>query len=144
MFVIDFLLSRPIYFLAFRFTTYYFRLFPPFFLTFFLGFFLLTDHIYYRLIPAYLRRAEIWQVWFLALYLFYLSHSVVQFYNKDMLHERGDVTESWYYLFRITNLVYYYYQKTIVLNVFLAVSYHLNFTFSRGLCLRIPALPPPP
>ena len=45
MFIIDFLLSRPIYFLAFRFTTYYFRLFPPFFLTFFLGFFYRWSHL---------------------------------------------------------------------------------------------------
>ena len=45
MFVLDFRLSRPIYFLAFRFTTYYFRLFPPFFLTFFLGFFLRWSHL---------------------------------------------------------------------------------------------------
>lgn len=50
-----------------------------------------------------------------------------------MLHERGTVTESYYYLFHITNLVYYYYQKTIVLDVFRAVSCHLNFTFSRGI-----------
>ena len=56
----------------------------------------------------------------------------MQFYNRAMLHERGDVTESYYYLFHIANLVYYYYQKTIVLDVFLAVPCHLNFTFSGG------------
>ena len=42
MFVLDFPLSRPIYFLAFRFVS---RLFPTFFLTFSLGFFLPWSHL---------------------------------------------------------------------------------------------------
>lgn len=148
MFVLDFPLSRPIYFLAFRFLSrlFIFDFFRLFSWRFSSAFFY-RDHIYYRLIPACLRSAETWQVWFLALQLFCLSPSVVQFY-KAMLHERGDVTESYYYLFHITNLVYYCYEKTIVLDVFLAVSCHLNFTFSRGImpsdsCFPLPQVAQP-
>ena len=124
-----------------------FSTFSDFFLDVFPRLFSTGDHIYYRLIPAYLRSAETWQVWFLALQLFCLSPSVVQFY-KAMLHERGDVTESYYYLLHITNLVYYCYEKTIVLDVFLAVSCHLNFTFSRGImpsdsCFPLPQVAQP-
>lgn len=144
MFVLDFPLSRPIYFLAFRFLSrlFIFDFFRLFSWRFSSAFFY-RDHIYYRLIPAYLRSAETWQVWFLALQLFCLSPSVMQLY-KAMLHERGDVTESYYYLFSHNKLGVLLLWKDdsfrCLSSCFMPPKFHI---FSGDHALRF-LLPPPP
>lgn len=133
MFVLDFPLSRPIYFLAFRLTTFIFDFFRLFSWRFSSAFFYRWSH----LLQTHSCVFEKW--WNMAgLILSFVSLLFVA--QCCAVLQQGNAAWArrcyWELLLFVSHNklgVLLSYQKTIVLDVFLAVSCHLNFTFSRGI-----------
>lgn len=144
MFVLDFPLSRPIYFIALRFLWRlfifdFFRLFSWRFSSTF--FYLLITFI----TDSFLR---IWEVLKRGRFDSWLGNSficrtVLCSFTTRKCCMSAELLLRVTTFFDINSLVYYNYQKTIVLDVFLAVLCHLNFTFSRGIIPPGSCSPPP-